>query len=287
MAKEIETLPPQNFIQLIEIRIKELKKALKLKQYSIKHSLEGSVRIVRNKGTLQFYLRESKSDLQGKYLPRSQKKLARTLIQKDYDQKAVSSLTKELEYLKKIAQNYNENSSAIAYENLPKTRQLIIEPLTLSDSQYAEKWLSIEYRHKGFDPQQAQLFTDNNERVRSKSEVLIANALKANGIPYRYEFPIVINRAAGSGAPASHDDEYFCSFYPDFYCLNLRTRHEFIWEHFGLMNDSAYASQTAEKIMLYQANGYFPGKNLIISMETTEHPLSSKDIKRMIDTYLK
>ena len=28
----------------------------------------------------------------------------------------------------------------------------------------------------------------------------------------------------------------------DFICLNLRTRQEFIWEHFGMMNDAEYAS---------------------------------------------
>ena len=287
MPREIESLPPQKFIELIENRIQELEKALKQKQTSLKHAPEGSVRIVQNKGCFQFYLRKGKSDLQGKYMPRSHEKVARALIQKEYDLKAVFALTKELEYLKKLAKNYNKNSAATAYENLTETRQRLIEPLTLSDTQDVEKWLHIEYRHKGFDAQQVQLFTDNNERVRSKSEVLIANALKANNIPYRYEFPIIINRTAGSGVSDIHNEEDLCTFYPDFYCLNLRTRQEYIWEHYGLMNDSDYAIQAADKIMLYQANGYFPGKNLIITMETTNSPLSSKAIKQIIEIYLK
>ena len=288
MAKEFESLPPQRFIPLIESRIEELEKALKQKQTSLKREPDGSVRIVQNKGSLQFYLRENKSDLQGKYLPRSQEKLARVLIQKDYDQKAAAALSDEIEYLKKILLNYNKNSASAAYEKLSKTRQTLVEPLTLSDTQYAEKWLSVEYRHKGFDSQQSPLYTDNNESVRSKSEVLIANALKANAVPYRYEFPIVINKNGKSYAYKKYnDDDELYTFYPDFYCLNLRTRQEYIWEHFGLMNDSEYSSQAAEKIMLYQSNGYFPGKNLIITMETTSCPLSSKIIKQIIQTYLK
>ena len=288
MAKEFELLPPQNFIQLIQIRIQELEKALKQKQTLLKHAPDGRVRIVQNNGSLQFYQRNNKSDLQGKYLPRSQEKLARALIQKDYDQKAVAALANELEYLKKILQNYDKNSATAAYEHLTKTRQSLIEPLTLSDSDYAEKWLSVEYKHKGFDPQQTQLFTDNNERVRSKSEVLIANALKSNGVPYRYEFPVVLNKSGKSSTNSKYcDDLDLCTFYPDFYCLNLRTRQEYIWEHFGLMNDSDYANNAAGKILLYHLNGYFPGKNLITTMETTIHPLSSMNIKQIINEYLK
>ena len=288
MPKEFESLPPQKFITLIENRIQELEKALKQKQIALKHAPEGNVRIVKNKGSFQFYLRESKSDLQGKYLPRSQEKFALALIQKDYDQKAAAALFNELKYLKKLLQNYNKNSVAAAYENLTKTRQSLIEPLTLSETQYAEKWLSVEYKHKGYDSQHTPLFTDNNERVRSKSEVLIANALKSNGVPYRYEFPVVINKTGKTSTNSKYyDDSDLCTFYPDFYCLNLRTRQEFIWEHFGLMNDSDYASQASEKIMLYHANGYYPGINLIITMETLLSPLSSKAINRIIETYLK
>ena len=288
MPKEFELLPPQNFIQLIEIRIQELEKALKQKQTSVKQAPDGRVRIVQNNGSFQYYFRENKTDLQGKYLPRSQEKLARALIQKDYDQKAVVALSDELVYLKKILLNYNKNSAAAVYENLTKTRQSLIEPLTLSESQYAEKWLSVDYKHKGFDMQKTPLYTDNNERVRSKSEVLIANALKSNGVPYRYEFPVVINKTGKTSKNSKYnDDSNLCTFYPDFYCLNLRTRQEYIWEHFGLMNDSDYSSQAAEKIMLYQPNGYFPGKNLIITMETPSCPLLSKAINRIIETYLK
>ena len=46
-------------------------------------------------------------------------------------------------------------------------------------------------------------------------------------------------------------DYDFCHLHPDFYCLNLRTRQEFAWEHFGMMDDPDYASTTAEKLRLY------------------------------------
>lgn len=82
-------------------------------------------------------------------------------------------------------------------------------------------------------------------------------------------------------------DQDICQLHPDFYCLNLRTRQEFAWEHFGMMDDPEYAARATEKIGLYAENGFFPGKNLIITMETSAKPLSSKLLKSVIQTYLK
>ena len=144
MAKEIEILPPQQFILLVQSRISDLEHALKLQNHSIKNAPPGKIRIVHNKGHLQFYLREQASDLQGKYLPRSKEKLARTLIQKDYNQKSVEAMTEEINFLKDFLSSYTEKSAASAYDKLLTLRQYLSTPVTLSDSQYAEKWLSVE-----------------------------------------------------------------------------------------------------------------------------------------------
>jgi hypothetical protein len=152
----------------------------------------------------------------------------------------------------------------------------------MDDESYAVAWLKVEYRHKKIPEEAPQLFTDNNEQVRSKSEVIIANALKAAGVPYRYEFPLLVDRKA-----VDFYDKDICQLHPDFYCLNLRTRQEFAWEHFGMMDDPEYAARATEKLELYAENGFFPGKNLIITMETSAKPLSSKLLKSVIKTYLK
>jgi hypothetical protein len=103
------------------------------------------------------------------------------------------------------------------------------------------------------------------------------------GVPYRYEFPLLMDKNANYPDFSDYD---FCRLHPDFYCLNLRTRGEFAWEHFGMMDDLEYAARAAEKIQLYQENGFFPGKNLIITMETSKKPLSSRGLKNLIKEYL-
>ena len=188
----------------------------------------------------------------------------------------------EIKELKDFLKAYKIKCSDTMYQKLASTRREVVSPLTLDDGAYAAAWLKVEYRHKKIPEDAPQLYTENNEQVRSKSEVIIANALKAAGVPYRYEFPLLVDRNPEADAGAD-----FCQLHPDFYCLNLRTRQEFAWEHFGMMDDPEYAARATEKLELYAENGFFPGKNFIITMETSAKPLSSKLLKSVIKTYLK
>ena len=282
LIKKLESLKPAVFIPQIEARIAELEEALKAKQFAVKKNPSGLVRIVRRGKTLLFYKRSSPSDAQGTYMPRSQEKLARALIQNDYDQRTIPAIEAEIKELRDFLKSYKEKCSDTVYQKLASTRREVVTPLPLNNDAYTDTWLKVEYRHKKIPEDAPQLFTDNNEQVRSKSEVIIANALKAAGVPYRYEFPLAVDRNA-----ATNGDLDICQLHPDFYCLNLRTRQEFAWEHFGMMDDPAYAARATEKLELYAENGFFPGKNLIITMETSGTPLSSKFLKSLIQTYLK
>ncbi|MCR5188057.1 MAG: hypothetical protein K6C97_03910 [Treponema sp.] len=68
--------------------------------------------------------------------------------------------------------------------------------------------------------------------------------------------------------------------------MNIRTRAEFYWEHFGLMDDSDYSDNAAGKLRLYTENGILPGRNLIITMETKNDPISTRCIDKIINEYL-
>ena len=277
-------MAPVQFISQIEARISELEQALKTKKHTIKNAPPGLIRIVQKNGKFQFYKRKSESDKQGKYLPRSEDKLAYAIIQKEYNLKTLPALEEEIVCLNKFLAEYKSKSSERVYEKLSSARQQIVTPLTMTNKQYADAWLKVEYRHKKLPDDVPPFFTENNEHVRSKSEVIIANALKSADIPYRYEFPLLMDKNAGAPDFQNYD---FCQLHPDFYCLNLRTRQEFAWEHFGMMDDPEYAARAAEKLQLYAENGFFPGKNLIITMETMKNQLSSKILKEIIKTYLK
>ena len=52
------------------------------------------------------------------------------------------------------------------------------------------------------------------------------------------------------------------------------------------MDDAEYAASAAQKLRLYEKNEIYPGKNLIISMETSIWPLSPKQIEKTAKLYL-
>lgn len=52
---------------------------------------------------------------------------------------------------------------------------------------------------------------------------------------------------------------------------------EMYWEHLGMMDDSNYVENALQKIALYEQNGIFPGKNLILTYETGKNPINQKN----------
>ncbi len=76
------------------------------------------------------------------------------------------------------------------------------------------------------------------------------------------------------------------TIHPDFMCLKLKNRKEFFWEHFGMMDNPEYAEQAVQKLNLYALNGFFPGKNLIITSETGHQPISTKVVEKTIKEFL-
>lgn len=117
-----------------------------------------------------------------------------------------------------------------------------------------------------------EIITENGEKVKSKSEKILADKFKSMGIPYAYEQPVLLN---GYGYVL-----------PDFKILNKKTRKEYYWEHFGMMDDREYAEKTIKKIENYEKNGIFPGKNLIMTFETKQHPLSMRIVSENIEEFL-
>ena len=254
--------------------------SVELKLRSIKKAPEGSLRITQSHNSVQYYHIINKGDNTGTYILAEHRELAVQLAQKDYDKKVVESSAKEIKFLSKIlkdcTQFFKKNTLAEKiFQNLHKTRRALVEPVKLSDEEYAARWQAINYK-KDFIPENKNYRTIKDEIVRSKSEILIADTLNRMNIPYHYEFPIKLITEDGTKR----------TFHPDFLCLNRRTRKEFLWEHFGRMDDAEYATQTVSKLNLFAHNGIFPGKNLITTMETSTQPLNTRQVKKLAEEFL-
>ena len=105
--------------------------------------------------------------------------------------------------------------------------------------------------------------TDNNERVISKSEVIVANTLARHGIKYCYEKPL---RLKGRDRPIK----------PDFTIIhNGKT---YYWEHLGMLSQEGYRNKWMLKLELYHKNGIEP----ITSRDDANGGINSKEIENII-----
>lgn len=274
----MEELSPNQLAPQIEKRLADLQKILTAKKKSYEKAPQGRIRISQNSGHPEYYLVTERGSLRGKYLPHSKEDLARQLAQKDYDARLIKQLQKEIDTLQNYL-NQTGGGRAISklYDSLCPARQALITPVTLTDEQYTTRWQEVTWVGWPFAPDAPSLFTAHGERVRSKSEVIIADTLFRHKVPYRYEFPLTLKRC---------DDHTTVTLHPDFLCLNTRTRQEFYWEHFGLIDDPEYSKNATGKLRLYTENGILPGRNLIVTMETQTEPLSTRVLEKIIAEFL-
>jgi hypothetical protein len=265
-------LVQDNVVERLLARKTAIEKILQVSENALTNAPEGKLRIGRSRKFRQYYLRNGPSDKEGTYIKSSQETLAKALAQKDYDHRLVNELRQELRAICRFLDDYHPERVDGIFQSLHEKRKALVMPVRLLDIDYIRQWTSIIYEKKGFEEDAPEFYTARGERVRSKSEIMIADALHRHGIPYRYEYPIFI---AGLG-----------TVHPDFICLNIRERQEYLWEHCGMMSDSTYSDAAVKKIERYLASGYYPGKNTILSFETSSRPLSSRVIEQNISGYL-
>lgn len=117
-------------------------------------------------------------------------------------------------------------------------------------------------------------YTAKGEHVRSKSEIIIANILNSEGVPYVYE-PLILLDMESSFAQ-----------HPDFEVVNRKTGRFFLWEHFGMMDNPDYCSKAILKLEDYAEHGYFEGINLITTFESSKRPLSTKYVRGLVKRFL-
>lgn len=234
---------------------------------------EGTLRISKHRGKLQYYQRKNKKDTGGTYIRQNNKVVAEGLAQKDYDRKMLVSIRGEIEAIDAFFSGLPEYRAEEIFDEMNEARKALIDPLIETDDSFAQKWQDMTYTGKTLDEQTPCFLTDKGERVRSKSEMIIANQLVKFGVPYHYECPL--------------DLKGFGKVYPDFTVLNVRKRKVYYWEHQGMMDDSIYVEKALRKTATYQKNGIYPGEDLILTSETRNCPLDVEGVIGIIQHFLK
>lgn len=259
-----------SLLREIDTRIKFLEKITSTIK---KHNLQDpdSFIFTKKRGDKEYYYKRSKStdNRDVSYIRKSEINTAKKIAQYEYETEYYKYASKELNKLKATRESLLKLNKH--YNKISNQHPSLITPLTLSNTEYAKKWESKQYKPSPIPIKPGQGFkTDKGDIVRSKSELIIANTLYARHIPYRYEDKLTLG------------GKYYR---PDFKVLNVRTREEIIWEHFGMLDNINYVSNNLDRLDDYIQNGYSVGKKLIISHESEKHPLSMVEINNLINDF--
>ena len=325
--------------ELIQARLKEIATQCSSLEEALRTAPEGKLRVSSSRNNARYYLVKDNETSQGRYLRRSERKLAKRLAQKEYNKSILKLLRREEKALSKAAGYYesavkritgrgktsradasigkagpkresgnkvinritrgrqrtgtanatasqritkiDQSSTPVFYYSGPEelvwgntieARRNLIEPIIPDVETYAQRWLSETYEKKGFRPDDAEYYTKSGIRVRSKTELIIADMLETRGIPFHYERPLYL-RGLGT-------------VHPDFTVLNKRTRKVYYWEHLGMMDDDSYCDRALEKINFYVLNGHLLGIDLLLTHETASRPVKTQVLEKNIEAYL-
>ena len=72
---------------------------------------------------------------------------------------------------------------------------------------------------------------------------------------------------------------------PDFTLYDIRTRKEVYLEHLGMMDNEEYFYKAFNKIREYENAGLYLGDRLLITYETLENPLDTKQVRLRLKSY--
>ncbi|MCQ2498247.1 MAG: hypothetical protein MJ133_04620 [Lachnospiraceae bacterium] len=229
----------------------------KVKQ-SLKNAPEGRLHTGLAKGQYpQYYALDNVSlenKLRGKYIRKPEMELAVKLAQKEYD----LAILKEIEKEKAKINSYiriKEDGIGNVYHKLPYAKRILVSPYILDDEQYIENWKNKNVDNINTYPLIDAYDTEKGDKVRSKSEKIIADKLHLLNIPYKYEAELRLK-----------DDGII---FPDFTILRIKKREEVYLEHFGMMDNPEYCRKAIEKIERYEKNGIALGEKLFVVFESS------------------
>lgn len=260
-------------------REQDILKLIQTAEKNMEPKQNGTVQISSRRGKPQYYMSFQDQDgvRRKKYLS-AKTNLAeiKGLAQYGYTCDFLKVAYLQLQAVRTALKSIDEESLANVFAMLHPARKKLINPFVMDIDEYVKRWEAVEIPPSYFDPKLPEFYAERGERVRSKSEKIIADKYYMLGIPYRYEQPLVLL-----------DKGRRVKVRPDFTVLNTRTRTQRFHEHLGRMDDPEYINKNIYKLRLYEENGIFVGDQLILTYESNDKPLDMRHLDLLISRYMK
>lgn len=189
-------------------------------------------------------------------------------MQKKYLKSVLLSLNREKKALMDALDHYPTVVAEDRYDTLNPDRKKWVKPIIPTDEQFVTEWQNRPYTPKPFKKGTPYFETLRGERVRSKSEVIIADRLYTSGIPYKYECPLIVGNEV---------------FHPDFTILRVSDRKILYLEHNGKVGDEEYGDDMVDRINKYSLAGILQNDKLYFTFESANRPLDVRTLDKMIN----
>lgn len=275
-------------LQKEKTEMRQIEKKLERKLLS---APKENLMVLCSKGRVQFYSLNKTGDRNAEdtgveaehksrtYLSKKNQETLRRLAQKKYDEALISVYKNNLNLFGNVISQLEKFvSPKDAIKKMPDVLQPYIAVPFLSTEDFVEQWIMGDKKQVGrrdnmigqqgdWHPENLVYSTDNGDRVRSKSEMMIANLLSAMQLPYQYEKPLHLNGK---------------TVFPDFTILDTVSRTEVYFEHFGLMDQEDYRTAALQKIVNYEKAGFVAGKDFLFSFESERVPFDIDWIRKKL-----
>ena len=263
----------EEIIKRMKERVKILKKSIRIAKKDVSRFPEGKLRVSYSNHRPRYYHVTEAGDAQGVYIKKENRSLAQKLAMKEYNGSFLKDAEMELAMLEKTIKRLSKSNADLSYHKLKIHRKVLVTPYVMTDELYIAQWQAAGTKQESFLTENLIYDTKRGDKVRSKSEAIIADVLYDLSIPYCYEKKLVLKDGSIRR--------------PDFTILHVKKRQEIYLEHFGLLDHPEYLAKSLQKLDEYRANGIYPGKNLLFTYETEDLPLDIKGIRKMLDELLK
>ena len=242
---------------------------------SIKRSLSPS----QNKSSEMLYCRKIRGGYQyyvGKeYVSKKKNEnKIQMLARQEYHEKLYPFLEKAIRHLKEALKSLDRLYEI--YEKMHEGKQILFEPDIVPISKKIQDFNNVTCKGLLFsETDKTEYFTHRGERVRSKSEKIIADELDRHGIPYHYEMTLQLRV-----------DGQMKEFHPDFTAMNITTGEIKYIEHLGMMDNPNYYGNALAKLDAYERNGLLIGRDVLLLHESAYRPLNTRIISDYISEFL-
>ncbi|MDO4746277.1 MAG: hypothetical protein Q4B18_06955 [Bacillota bacterium] len=217
-------------------------------------------------GNQQYYRSQVTND--GTYMRRGIGKddhMKAQLARREYLQRVIPMLNHNIKILEHAYTHYQTitpdnviSNMSTVYRSLPK--QYFTDKSILPER--LQQWMDEPFDQSTYKPEEKIHKTSRNLKVRTRAEVIIAEALYSYNIAFRYEQRLYIRNRR---------------YAPDF-TIKLPDGRLYYWEHAGKTHDKNYMYDHYDKLISYLYAGIVPGENLILTYDSIDGEFDSEAV---------